>query len=81
PHSKRPWLPFHSQAEFCFAKIVLDSAMSNTQVNTLIKIVHKLLKHQEPFMVQDHKELEQLWIGASDELAPVCVLYPVVNVL
>jgi hypothetical protein len=55
--------------------------MSNTQVDALIKIVHKLLKHQEPFMVQDHKELEQLWVGASDSLAPVCVLYPVTSVV
>jgi hypothetical protein len=46
--------------------------MSNKQVDALIKVVHKLLDHNEAFRVRSHEELEKLWVGASDELAPVC---------
>jgi GTPase Era involved in 16S rRNA processing len=66
-----PWLPFNSESEFSFAEIILKSAMSNRQIDALIEVIHKLLKHNEAFRVQNHIELEQLWTGASDELAPV----------
>lgn len=65
-----PWLPFRSESEFSFAEIVLESAMSNTQVDALIEVVRKLLEQKEAFLVRNHKELEKLWVGASDELAP-----------
>lgn len=67
-----PWLPFNSESEFSFAEIVHESAMSNRHVDALIRVVHKLLESKEAFRVQNHKELQNLWIGASDELAPVC---------
>lgn len=67
-----PWLPFNSESEFTFAEIVHESALSNKHVDALIRVVHKLLESKEAFRVQNHKELENLWIGASDELAPVC---------
>lgn len=66
-----PWLPFSSESEFSFAEIVLESAMPNKQVDALIAVIHKLLKHNEAFRVRNHEELEKLWVGASDELAPV----------
>ena len=39
------------ETEFLFAEIVLESAMSNKQVDALIKVVHKLLEHNEEFRV------------------------------
>ena len=49
---------------------MLKSAMSNMQVDVLIKLIHTLIKNKdEVFVVQNHKELEKFWTGASDELA------------
>jgi hypothetical protein len=67
-----PWLPFSSESEFSFAEIVLESAISNKHVDALIRVVHKILEGKEAFRVKNHKELQILWTGASDELAPVC---------
>ena len=75
-----PWLPFNLETEFLFAEIVLESAMSNKQVDALIKVVHKLLEHNEEFRVWNHEELEKLWVGAFDELAPVCWIWLLQNV-
>ena len=67
-----PWLPFHSETEFSIAELMLESAMSNAQVDALIKVIHTLIdKKEEAFVVQNHKELEKLWTGGSDELALV----------
>jgi hypothetical protein len=79
--STMPWLPFHSETEFSFAEIVLESAMSDVQGDALIKVIHTLLKDKEEvFIVQNHKELEKLWVGASDELVPVCPTYQLNNI-
>jgi hypothetical protein len=72
PPPVMPWLPFNSESEFSFAEIVHESAISNRHVDALIQVVHKLLERKEAFRIQNHKELQNLWIGASDELAPVC---------
>lgn len=71
-YSPMPWLPFNSESEFSFAEILLESAMSNHQIDALIDVVHKLLEHKEAFRVRNHFDLEKLWTGASDHLAPVC---------
>jgi hypothetical protein len=74
-HHLKPWLPFYFKDEFMFAELVLDSSMSSVQVNCLIKVVQKLIHNGQLFMVRDHRELETLWEGASDTLAPVCLLH------
>lgn len=69
----RPWLPFHSEAEFTFAEITLQAALSNKQLDGLIKVVHKLMKGSgESFQIQDHSDIEELWLQASEGYAPVC---------
>ncbi|KAF8219351.1 hypothetical protein L208DRAFT_1418354 [Tricholoma matsutake] len=70
-----PWLPFSSESEFSFAEVILESAMSNTQVDKLIQVIHMLIECKETFSVKNHKELNNLWIGASDPLTLVCVMY------
>ena len=62
------WLPFNSESEFTFAEIVHESALSKKHVDALIQVVHKLLESNEAFRVQNHKELENLWVGASDKV-------------
>jgi hypothetical protein len=68
------WLPFSSESEFSFTEVILKSAMSNTQVDKLIRVIHMLIEHKETFRVKNHKELDNLWVGASDPLMPVCVM-------
>lgn len=35
---------------------------------------------EEVFMVRNHKELENIWVGVSDKLAPVCLTYSLNNI-
>ena len=70
-HSHRPWLPFHSKAEFEFVEVALQSAMSNKQLDTLINIVHTLIKGNNTFEVKNHRDVQALWDRASESLTPV----------
>ncbi|KAG6905286.1 hypothetical protein DXG01_003681 [Tephrocybe rancida] len=65
PFDDKPWLPFHSEIEFVFAKIMLDCAISNKNVNALINVVRALLESRGLFEVKDHKDLENLWTSAA----------------
>jgi len=69
--NQKPWLPFHSQAEYTFAEIALQSAMSNKQLDALIKVVHTLMKGKEHFELKSHCDVQDLWNRASDSLTPV----------
>jgi len=69
--NQKPWLPFHSQAEYTFAEIALQSAMSNKQLDALIKVVHTLMKGKENFELKSHCDVQDLWNRASDSLTPV----------
>jgi hypothetical protein len=66
-----PWLPFHSKAEFKFAEVALQSAMSNKQLDALINVVHTLMEGKEAFEVKNHRNVQALWDRASESLTPV----------
>ncbi|KAF9470013.1 hypothetical protein BDZ94DRAFT_1329905 [Collybia nuda] len=68
--NRQPWLPFHSEAEFTFAEITLQTAMSNKQLDALIAVVHKLIKGGEAFKLKSHRDVQDLWDGASKSLTP-----------
>jgi hypothetical protein len=70
-HSHCPWLPFHSKAEFEFAEVALQAAMSNKQLNALINVVHTLIKGKEAFEVKNHHNIQALWDRALESLTPV----------
>lgn len=72
--NRRPWLPFHSEAEFSFAEIALQTAMSNKQLDALINVVHTLMKGDEPFKLKSHRDVQELWDKASSSLTPVGTL-------
>jgi hypothetical protein len=69
--NRTPWLPFHSQAEFTFAEITLQTAMSNKQLDSLISVVHILMEGKEPFKIKNHRDVQNLWDKASESLTPV----------
>ena len=66
-----PWLPFHSKAEFEFAEVALQTAMSNKQLDALINVVHTLMEGKEAFKIKNHCDVQTLWNGASESLTPV----------
>jgi hypothetical protein len=68
----KPWLPFHSQAEFVFAEIALHAALSNKQLNALINIVNTVKEGKEEFQLRNHHDVQALWESASSSLTPVC---------
>jgi hypothetical protein len=70
PCSSTPWYPFHSQPEFEFAKITLQAALSNSQVDSLIKVIRKLISG-EKFIVKNHGEIHVLWEKAAASLPQV----------
>ncbi|KAG6912741.1 hypothetical protein DXG01_012533, partial [Tephrocybe rancida] len=55
PFDTKPWLPFRSELEFDFAKIMLDSALSNKHVDALIKIIR----------LEGKSDLHNLWTSAA----------------
>ncbi|KAG6905479.1 hypothetical protein DXG01_002463 [Tephrocybe rancida] len=65
PFNTKPWLPFHSELEFNFAKIMLDSALSNKHVDALIKIICLSQENQYLFEVETHQDLHNLWTSAA----------------
>jgi hypothetical protein len=50
---------------------MLQLSLSREQVTSIIKVVQTLIGG-EPFTLKDSNNLETLWEGASDTLAPVC---------
>jgi hypothetical protein len=52
-HNHRPWLSFHSKAEFKFVEVALQSTMSNMQLDALIK-------GKEAFEVKNHCDVQAL---------------------
>lgn len=71
PVSTTPWYPFHSQPEFEFAKITLQAALSNSQIDALIKVIRKLIDDKEKFIIKNHGEIHALWEKASAFLPQV----------
>lgn len=71
PLSSTPWHPFHSHPEFEFAKITLQAALSNSQVDALIKVIRKLIDDKEKFIIKNHAEIHALWEKASASLPQV----------
>ena len=71
PHSSTPWYSFHSKPEFEFAKITLQAALSNSHVDTLIKVIRRLIDDKERFIIKNHSEIHALWEKASASLPQV----------
>lgn len=71
PPPEKPWLPFHSESEFEFSKIVLQAALSNIEVDALIKVVRKLIATGERFTVKGYADIQGLWEKAAARLPQV----------
>lgn len=68
----QPWAPFRSRAEFEFAEIALDAALSNHHVDALIDIIHTLIKGDSAFELKNNNDIRNLWDIASSTITAVC---------
>ncbi|KAG6805961.1 hypothetical protein H0H92_013231, partial [Tricholoma furcatifolium] len=67
----QPWLPFRSESEFGFAKIVHQAGMSAEGIDGLIKIINRLLgDREEYFLLKSNKDLKEMWERATEKYAP-----------
>ena len=79
PSNPRPWLPFHSEAEFEFSKLILEAMLSNTQIDALVKLVHRITEKKDDFKVQNHSDIEALWEKALSHLGSVSLMFCIVS--
>lgn len=69
-----PWSPFVSRADFEFAEIALEAALTKDQVDSMIKLIGRLTQGQDFFTLTSHRDLRKAWDAASELVTPVAWL-------
>jgi len=68
---EEPWLPFRSREDFEFAEIVHDAAMNQSQIDNLIKLIHRCQENPGAFTLKSCRDLRNLWEDARALLTDV----------
>ena len=71
PEDSEPWRPFRSRADFEFAKLALEAALTQGQVEQLIQLFGKCIQGKDSFNLTSHRDLRETWDAASLLLTPV----------
>ncbi|KAH0834916.1 hypothetical protein J3R83DRAFT_10591 [Lanmaoa asiatica] len=71
PRHQQPWEPFHSCLNFEIAKLMLHAALNKDETNQLISLIHRAVSRKESFSLTSHKEINEIWSGASHHFMPV----------
>jgi hypothetical protein len=71
----KPWSPFKSRADFEFAEVTLEAALSKKQIEKLIKISQRCINGEDTFNLTSHREICEIWTDASAMVSPVSVSY------
>ena len=72
PPDPEPWLPSKTRQDFEFAEIVLDTGMSQDQINALICLFWKCLEiGEESFTFLNYKDMRSTQTLASERLPKV----------
>jgi hypothetical protein len=71
PVSDTPWWPFRSRTDFEFAEIALEAALTQKQVDGLIKILTRCISGSDSFNLSSHRDLKETWESASALHTPV----------
>ncbi|KAH9855658.1 hypothetical protein C2E23DRAFT_798609 [Lenzites betulinus] len=72
PPPQSPWHPFLTRADFEFAEFTLDASLSRRQCDTLISLVHRLIKGEDTFTFECVADLQKGWArAAQSRVAPV----------
>lgn len=75
PVEPEPWLPFKTREDFEFSEIALATAMTKTQVNATIGLLHRCIdKGKGSFTLSNFDEMRETLKVASDRLPKVCSL-------
>lgn len=67
---EEPWLPFSTRIDYEFSDIILDAGMNARQSNSLILLLHRVIKG-EKFTLKNYAEIQKRWKEASSKLAKV----------
>ncbi|KAG9316513.1 hypothetical protein JVU11DRAFT_2562 [Chiua virens] len=70
PCHKQPWEPFHSCLDFKIAELMLHAALNKNETNWLISLIHCAVGGKESFSLTSHKEINEIWSGASHCFTP-----------
>ncbi|KAI0073150.1 hypothetical protein K474DRAFT_1710969 [Panus rudis PR-1116 ss-1] len=65
-----PWSPFRSRVDFEFAEIVLQARLSQRETDRLISLFHRCIKGEQDFTLKNHKDVQDTWKAASEQLTP-----------
>jgi hypothetical protein len=63
-----------SRADFEFAEIVLEAALTNNQVDSMLKLIGRLTQGQDFLTLTSHRDLRKAWDAASELVTPVAWL-------
>jgi hypothetical protein len=71
PPIKEPWLPFRSREDFDFAEIVHNTAMNQSHVNDLIKLIDRCQQGMGSVTFKNYADWKQTWEDSSKILTEV----------
>lgn len=73
PPEQRPWEPFRSRLDFEIAEIALEAALNRSQLDRLIKLIHRVAEKDEddPFTILTAGEMKTMWDLASGKRTSV----------
>jgi hypothetical protein len=71
PPIKEPWLPFRSREDFDFAEIVQKTAMNQSHVNDLIKLIHRCQQGMGKVTFENYADWKKSWEDSSRILTEV----------
>jgi hypothetical protein len=63
-----------SRADFEFAEIALEAALTKDQVDSMIKLIGRLIQGQDSLTLTSHSDLRKAWDAASELVTPVAWL-------
>jgi hypothetical protein len=63
-----------SRADFEFAEIALEAALTKDQVDSMIKLIGRLIQGQDFFTLTSHHDLRKAWDAASELVTQVAWL-------
>ncbi|KAH9993321.1 hypothetical protein BJV74DRAFT_884434 [Russula compacta] len=68
----KPWWPFFKTCEdFLISEILIDSGLSNAQLDKLLKLINRCINSKGTLMLSRHADLQAAWDYASLKLTPV----------
>lgn len=67
PPEKQPWEPFRSRLDFEVSEIALEAALNRSQLDRLIKLIHRAAQKDEDdlFSIKTAGEMRLMWDLAS----------------